>query len=428
MHAVRGAAFAVPGALGAQEGGLIVLCAIFGVPPEAALALSLVKRIPDLVLGVPGLLAWQAIEGLALFRSAAARRADDGSGRGCDVHRRQCCCALLAAALLGCVAWSRRRRWRRRFATSRCDRAAVGGARGDHPQAAARRRDRACSGISCRSASRTMPARCRSCSASPTRTILPSPWSSGCARRIPDKTIELVVDARIAGPNPKVANLVNMSAHIAHESIVLADSDIQVPPDYLSRVVAALERADGGAVTCAYYGSRPAICGPSSPRSTSTAIFFPACWSARASSCRGRASARPSRCAGTRLSAVGGFEAIADCLADDYAIGAAIARAWRAGDGAAIRGRPCAATNARSAELWRHELRWATTIRSIDPFGYLGWIATHALPLALMALALGGGLPRCSWSCPHSPAAGADLCHRAGLRSAAASLLAHPAA
>jgi putative membrane protein len=63
MHAVRGAAFAVPSALGAQEGGLIVLCAIFGVPADAALALSLVKRIPDLVLGVPGLLAWQVMEG-----------------------------------------------------------------------------------------------------------------------------------------------------------------------------------------------------------------------------------------------------------------------------------------------------------------------------------------------------------------------------
>jgi putative membrane protein len=63
MHAVRGAAFAVPGALGAQEGGLIVLCAIFGVPPEAALALSLVKRIPDFGLGLPGLMAWQAMEG-----------------------------------------------------------------------------------------------------------------------------------------------------------------------------------------------------------------------------------------------------------------------------------------------------------------------------------------------------------------------------
>ena len=68
MHAVRGAAFAVPGALGAQEGGLIVLCAIFGIPPEAALALSLVKRIPDLVIGVPGLLAWQAMEGRHFLR------------------------------------------------------------------------------------------------------------------------------------------------------------------------------------------------------------------------------------------------------------------------------------------------------------------------------------------------------------------------
>ena len=68
MHAVRAAAFAVPGALGAQEGGLIVLCAIFGVPPEAALALSLVKRIPDLVIGVPGLVAWQTLEGWSFHR------------------------------------------------------------------------------------------------------------------------------------------------------------------------------------------------------------------------------------------------------------------------------------------------------------------------------------------------------------------------
>lgn len=72
MHAVRGAAFAVPGALGAQEGGLIVLCAIFGVPPEAALALSLVKRIPDLVIGVPGLVAWQTMEGWTFHRRRRA--------------------------------------------------------------------------------------------------------------------------------------------------------------------------------------------------------------------------------------------------------------------------------------------------------------------------------------------------------------------
>jgi hypothetical protein len=80
-QAVRGAAFAVPGALGAQEGGLIVLCAIFDVPPEAALALSLVKRIPDLVLGIPGLLAWQAIEGWHFYERAAVTAKTKGSER-----------------------------------------------------------------------------------------------------------------------------------------------------------------------------------------------------------------------------------------------------------------------------------------------------------------------------------------------------------
>lgn len=74
MHAVRGAAFAVPGALGAQEGGLIVLCGIFGIPPEAALALSLVKRVPDLVIGVPGLIAWQAMEGWHFHRRDSGKQ------------------------------------------------------------------------------------------------------------------------------------------------------------------------------------------------------------------------------------------------------------------------------------------------------------------------------------------------------------------
>jgi len=62
LHAVRGAAFAIPSALGAQEGALVVLCAAFGIPPEQAIALSLVKRAADVVLGVPGLLGWQMLE------------------------------------------------------------------------------------------------------------------------------------------------------------------------------------------------------------------------------------------------------------------------------------------------------------------------------------------------------------------------------
>jgi len=58
-QAVRAAAFAVPGALGVQEGGYLLLGSLLGIAPETALALSLAKRFRELVLGLPGLLVWQ---------------------------------------------------------------------------------------------------------------------------------------------------------------------------------------------------------------------------------------------------------------------------------------------------------------------------------------------------------------------------------
>jgi putative membrane protein len=69
MQAVRGAAFTVPSALGAQEGSLILLCGMFQIPPDQAMALSLIKRAADLVIGVPGLVALQILEGERLTAS-----------------------------------------------------------------------------------------------------------------------------------------------------------------------------------------------------------------------------------------------------------------------------------------------------------------------------------------------------------------------
>jgi putative membrane protein len=68
-QAVRGAAFVVPGAIGVQEGGFVALCAIFGIPAPTAIALSLVKRLPEVLLGIPGLLIWQGLEGRRLLRT-----------------------------------------------------------------------------------------------------------------------------------------------------------------------------------------------------------------------------------------------------------------------------------------------------------------------------------------------------------------------
>lgn len=61
-NAIRGAAFVVPGGFGVQEGGLILLGRLMGLPPETALALSLVKRVPDFAIGLPGLFAWHWLE------------------------------------------------------------------------------------------------------------------------------------------------------------------------------------------------------------------------------------------------------------------------------------------------------------------------------------------------------------------------------
>jgi putative membrane protein len=66
-QASRAAALPLPGGLGVQDGTLIAACIAFGVPAEVALGLALVKRIPDLVLGVPSLIAWQVLEGRRLL-------------------------------------------------------------------------------------------------------------------------------------------------------------------------------------------------------------------------------------------------------------------------------------------------------------------------------------------------------------------------
>jgi len=80
-QAVRGGAFVIPSAIGAQEAGLILLCGLFGIPPDQALALSLIKRAADVVVGLPGLVALQILESSRLaagtYRNARARASND---------------------------------------------------------------------------------------------------------------------------------------------------------------------------------------------------------------------------------------------------------------------------------------------------------------------------------------------------------------
>jgi putative membrane protein len=72
-HAVRAVGFAVPASLGIQEGGYVLICGLLGVNPQAAIELSLLKRIRELVLGVPALVFWQVLEGRRLAEHIGGR-------------------------------------------------------------------------------------------------------------------------------------------------------------------------------------------------------------------------------------------------------------------------------------------------------------------------------------------------------------------
>jgi ceramide glucosyltransferase len=204
----------------------------------------------------------------------------------------------------------------------------------------------------------------------------------------PHADIHLVVEPAQHGANPKVGNLINMLPLARHDCLVLADSDIGVAPDYLTRVTAALAEPNVGAVTCLYRGV--AAAGPWS-RLSALAIdghFLPNVMVGLkiglARPCFGSTIAL-SR---ARLSAIGGLEALADQLADDYAIGAALrAKGLRVAVPAFAVRHSC--TEVSLAELWRHELRWARTIRQIEPGGHLGSLVTHPLGWALLAVVTG---------------------------------------
>jgi uncharacterized membrane protein YbhN (UPF0104 family) len=69
VYALRTAAFIVPGAAGVQEGGYIVAGALFGLPPQLALGVSLLKRAREIITGVPSLVIWQCLEPWRMWRS-----------------------------------------------------------------------------------------------------------------------------------------------------------------------------------------------------------------------------------------------------------------------------------------------------------------------------------------------------------------------
>lgn len=193
-------------------------------------------------------------------------------------------------------------------------------------------------------------------------------------REFPDSAIKLIVGSEAAA-NAKVGVLALLAKHARYPIWLVNDSDIRVTSHYLCNVVAPLQDANIGIVTCLY---RPeSFSAATAWESFGIAIdFMPSTLVANVVGVKefGLGSTLCFRAAD--LKAIGGFEAIADYIADDYQLASRIVHLGKPahlstyvvdtslGDGG-------------WRSIWQHQIRWARTIRSSKGAAFAGLVLTH---------------------------------------------------
>lgn len=209
--------------------------------------------------------------------------------------------------------------------------------------------------------------------------------------KYPGREIKLIMCERVLGANVKVSNLVQMLPAASHQILLVNDSDIRVPADYLRKVVASLADDSVGLATCLYRGAAAPTLGSHLEALSISTDFVPGVLSASFLE-NGLHFGLGSTLAFRRrdLEVIGGFEVLLDYLADDYELGRRIAaNGKRIELSTAIVATYLPAYSMR--QFLHHQLRWSRTIRDARRWGYAGLIFTFGLPWALVTLLAAGG-------------------------------------
>jgi ceramide glucosyltransferase len=223
----------------------------------------------------------------------------------------------------------------------------------------------------------------------------------------PERTIRLIECPERLGTNGKVSTLAQMAPHARHEFLLVNDSDITVSKHYLTRVMAHFAPAEArtlhpspkpvGLVTALYRGRAHGTAGSLLEALTIATDFMPSVLMARMLE-GGLRYGLGSTLAVSReaLGKMGGFDALADQLADDYELGE---RIYKAGYRIALSAE--VVETSVPAYDWRgfcdHQLRWLRTVRDARPGGYAGLIFTQGLTLALLNVIASGASPLSLW-------------------------------
>jgi ceramide glucosyltransferase len=211
--------------------------------------------------------------------------------------------------------------------------------------------------------------------------------------KYPRIQIDLIVCNQLLGANIKVSNLTQMLLAARHEILLVNDSDIHVPPDYLQSVIAPLANTSVGLVTCLYRGVASPTLGSRLEALGINTDFIPGVLTARFLE-KGLHFGLGSTLAFRHpdLERIGGFESLLDYLADDYELGHRIVAT-----GKRIELSPETVSTFLPPytlpEFLRHQLRWSRTIRDARRWGYGGLVFTFGLPWASLTVLAARGAP-----------------------------------
>ncbi len=216
----------------------------------------------------------------------------------------------------------------------------------------------------------------------------------------PQIDAQLVVCGPLRGANAKVAKLAELERLAKHELLIISDADVRVPPDFLVNIVGPFREpvplphpmGEGsgvracGLVNCFYCLANPTTLAMHWEAVAINADFWSQVLQSQSLKPLDFALGAVMAVRRQQLEEIGGFAALADCLADDYLLGNRIARrGYRIALSTVVV--ECWSAPMGWGDVWKHQLRWARTIRVCQPVPYFFSILGNATlwPLAWLA-------------------------------------------
>jgi len=208
-------------------------------------------------------------------------------------------------------------------------------------------------------------------------------------RDFPNVPIRLLIGSEPVGVSDKVNKLARMAREARHDVVIVTDSDVRVEPSFLRAIVAPFRDRKVGGVTCLYRGLTDGSFAADLEAMGNSTDFAPGvlvAWlggGGKIDFMLGAVMATTK----DRLAEIGGFEALADYLCDDYELGNRIAAQ---GYRIELCKMPVVIDYPHQTlvEAFRHQLRWNLAIRYSRPWGHLGLIFTQGLAWAILGVFL----------------------------------------